>query len=489
MITRIITVSLLIFLSPLISHADKPLLNSNIQNAKRGIVSISNKLVASLYASDTSKEIFGTGFVVDKKQGLIITNEHLASKQRISDYKVSFFNGREAEAKFLYSDPWIDFALLKVNPQDIPQNVVQLEFSNTPIENEESIVIIGNNQGNNFSVQTGVISNLYESWGAFPSQNIIISLNTKGGSSGSPILNNRGKVIALNYAADQTYAAAIPIAYIRDALQYLSKNKIPPRRDIGAMLEYYSLDKAATFSNFPKDIIDDYINKYPGSFSKALKVSTVLEESPAHGILQPGDIIWKVNNIEIGAKLYEYQKLLNTSSDDSVNLEVYRNGKLISLKVPLYNLYDLEPSKFVMFGGATFVEVDNFLKLTTGAPKGKVFVTNVNIGSSFDVLPWIKINNYGLVYLINVVSINNIPINNLDDLIKIIPELTETKNFKINFKNYAYYQGFDSVPYTNRNEFELEIKYNSPDSEPTLMKFDNKKLEWISQKIQELQSL
>ncbi len=483
MISRIFAVLIFIITAPFLAHAQEFSSSNLIQHAKRGTVSINNKLIASLYSSDTSKEIYGTGFIINKKQGLIVTNEHLASKKRISEYKVNFFNGREAEARFLYSDPWVDFAILKVDPKDIPKDATQLELSDEIVENEDNITIIGNNQGNNYSIQSGIVTNLYESWGPFPYQNIIISLNIKGGSSGSPILNKKGQVVALNYAGDQTYAAAIPIAYIKDALKSLNQNKVPFRRDIGVMLNYYSLDKAATFSNFPKALIDEYTKRYPTSFSKALKVTMVLEDSPAYGILKPGDIIWRVNNIDIGPELYKFQRMLNMSLSDIINLEVYRNGKLLNLKVPLYDLNQIEASKTVMFGGATFVEIDNYLRLITGAPKGKVFITNVSSGSSFDVLPWVNVSDYGLVYLINVVSINNIPINTMDDLIKAIPELMQTKNFKMNFRNYAYYQGFDSAPYTNRNEFEVEIKYNSPDSEPTIMSYNNKKLEWVSQKI------
>jgi S1-C subfamily serine protease len=454
-----------------------------IQNTKKGVVSISNKLIASVYSNDTTKELFGTGFIVDKKQGLIVTNEHLASKKRISEYRVTFFNGRETEAYFLYSDPWVDFAVLKVKPEDIPTEASQLEFSFDKIAPEDNVLIIGNNEGNNYSIQTGMISNTYETWGPFPFQNVIISLNTKGGSSGSPILNSKGKVVALNFAGDQTYAVAIPIAYINDALQSIKQNKIPPRHDIGAMLDYYSLDKAVIFSNFPKNQIDSYIKKHPNSFSKALHVTMVFEDSPAYKLLHPGDIIWKINSTEIGPELYSYQKMLNMSLGDKISMEVYREGKLEKIEIPLYDIHRAQLNRIIMFGGATFIEVDDYLRLLTGAPKGSVFITNVLPGSSFDVVPWVNVTDFGPVYLINTISIDNTPINNLDDLVKKIPTLVKKKDFKMNFKNYGFYQGFGGAPYLTRSEREVEIKYNSPDAEPTLMYYNSKKLEWVSVKI------
>lgn len=483
MIRRIFAVFLIAYIIPLSLYAKEPSQNQIIQQAKKGIISINNKLITSLYAAGSNKEIVGTGFLANKSKGIIVTNEHLASNKRIGEYKVSFFNGRETEAKLLYTDPTLDFAFLKVNPSDIPNEVVALELSISKVEPEETVTIIGNNQGNNYSIQTGIVSNLYECWGIFPSQNMTISLNTRGGSSGSPILNKKGKVVGLNYAGDATYAAAIPIAYIKDALEYILQEKTPPRKDIGAMFTYYSLDKAATFAKFPKQLIDKYTQTYPNSFSKALKVTMVLEGTPAFGILKPGDIIWEVDNEDIGPKLYKYQKMLNKAHNDSVEVTVYRDGKLHNFEIPVYDLQKRQLSKAVIFGGATFIEVDNFLNLISGAPVGKVFVTNVTLGSSLDVLPWTSVSDFGTFYLINVVSINNTKINNLDDLIKVIPSLVEAKNFRLAYKDYAFNQGFDSIPFTHRNDSEVDIQYNSPDSEPTIMRYDNKKHEWVSEKI------
>lgn len=454
-----------------------------IQHAKKGIVSISDKLISALYSTNNAKEIFGSGFIINKDLGLIITNEHLASKQRVSDLRVTFFNGREVPAKILYTDPWWDIAFLKVAAEDMPPESVALELSVEELHNEQSVIIIGNNQGNSYSIQTGIISNLYDSFGFFPCQTLTVSLNTRGGSSGSPLLNNKGKVIALNFAGDETYASAIPAFYIKDLLDHIIKNQVPPRLETGALVSYYSLDRAAQFSNFPVNLINNYIKKYPDALNNALQVKMIFEDSPAYGVLKPGDIIWRVNSTEVGPNLYKFQRALNYALGDRVKIDVYRNGKLETLSVNLYNLQQQHRKRAIIFGGAVFVEVDDYLRLITGAKKGDVFITNIAQGASFDIFPWMSINDSGGAYFIHVLSIDNIAINSLDDLVKQIPELAKKKNFKVNYKNFGFSYGFNNTPFLSRGELEAEIQYNSLESEPTLVQFDDKKLNWDSEKI------
>ena len=107
--------------------------------------------------------------------------------------------------------------------------------------------MIGNNQAQALSVQTGTISSIYQSFGFFPNQSIRISLNSRGGSSGSPVCDAAGRAVALQCGGDDTFAHALPIKYIQDALAPLNKQQMPQRRDTGAMVDYYSLDRAVRF--------------------------------------------------------------------------------------------------------------------------------------------------------------------------------------------------------------------------------------------------
>ena len=159
-----------------------------IDKAKKAVVTIHGN--ASLTAYNNAGNWSGTGFLVNKRKGLVLTNAHVAGGAVIGTYYLFFHDGTRADAKVLYYDPWQDYAFLQVDPKAIPRDVTEIKFSTKdPVMNQPAFVI-GNNEGKNFSIHTGNVSSIYEIEGLMPQHSIILSLNTKGGSSGSPILNN-----------------------------------------------------------------------------------------------------------------------------------------------------------------------------------------------------------------------------------------------------------------------------------------------------------
>jgi S1-C subfamily serine protease len=181
-----------------------------------------------------------------------VTNEHVVGGASIGTYFVTFDNGQQAEAKLAYYDVWQDQAILKVNPEDVPKTVEEISFTADQPSLNQSVFIIGNNEGQEFSIHNGILSNLYDINGAMPQHSYIISLNAAGGSSGSPILNLKGQAIGLNYGSGGTFAIALKGEYVTKALDALKARKMPKRQHIGVICQLYSLDKAVKHRNFLK---------------------------------------------------------------------------------------------------------------------------------------------------------------------------------------------------------------------------------------------
>lgn len=55
---------------------------------------------------------FGTGFVVDRQRGIVLTNRHVISAGPVR-VDVVFSSGEEVEGSVLYVDPLHDFAFVK----------------------------------------------------------------------------------------------------------------------------------------------------------------------------------------------------------------------------------------------------------------------------------------------------------------------------------------------------------------------------------------
>lgn len=451
----------------------KAITPDQINRIKNGIVSISVNVNRSAYG-DMGRRT-GTGFLIDRENGIIVTNRHVTASEGSGQYELTFFNGREVEGKFYYADPWHDFAFLKIDPALIPKESKALSFE-ASVSLDEEIFIIGKNAGKDFSFQTGRISSLYEDMGALPNQSMRISLNNRGGSSGSPVCNLEGKVVGLIHSSDMdSFGFALPIDFIKDALIELSKKGIPSRQHCGALLTFYSLDHAVKFLNFPDSKIESYLQKYPHAVSKCLLVKEVFEDSPARDLLLPGDIIWSINGQEIGPNFYLFEHLLNTASR-SVKLGFYRRGEYLEQEVPLYNLQDQKIQKFVTFGGAIFYEINDTLRRIFGAKSKSVFVTNILPGSSlYQAFPYL--NGIEKVF-VHVKNLDGHPIKSLEDLIALIPSLSQKKYFTLTFQNYAFQTGYDNLPFFSRRDQLLDVTYELMNGRPEVMEYNPTTLTW-----------
>jgi S1-C subfamily serine protease len=221
-----------------------------LENVRKAVVTIDARISISAY-KDTGN-MKGTGFVADKNNGLIVTNAHMVTPASIGSYFITFFNGQQTEAKLLYYDSWQDYAILKIDPANLPSNSTEILFSKDVPKLGQDVFIVGNNEAQDFSVHTGYLSNLYDINGEMPQHTFIVNLNVSGGSSGSPLVNAKGEAIGLHYGGSQTYGMSLKGSYVTHALDALKKGELPKRQHIGIISNIYSLDKAVNHRNFPK---------------------------------------------------------------------------------------------------------------------------------------------------------------------------------------------------------------------------------------------
>lgn len=461
-----------------ISKNSKTLLDS----VQKSVVSINIQIIKVAYTiNDLDHPVgmgLGTGFIIDKQRGLILTNKHISDISRIEHLEVSFFNGKETKAELLYSDPWHDFAILSVDTKEIPTDAKAIVLSNSPVKMGQPVFMVGSNEGQTFSLQTGTISSIYQRAGFFPNQSIRISLNSRGGSSGSPVCNEAGEAIAIQCSSSDTFANALPIAYILDVLPSIKSNTVPQRRDIGAMLGYYSLDRAVRFFNFPKDQVSDYTKTFPDARNNALIVTNIFEDAPANKALKIGDIIWLVDDKKIGLNLHQMQKIFNENK--TVKLSVYRNGRLENLEVETYDLEDTRLKEMISFGGAMVFKADDLSRLLVGAKLGEVLIGYVQPGSSFESLvPGVPLGGGGQhTFLIRLLSINGKVIDKLETLAQIIPDLVLKKDLLIEYKNYLLEPYYNNSLRIERRNTLSDVRYSGYDDVPTYFKYDDKKHKW-----------
>lgn len=425
------------------------------------IVSIEIRTAEAAYSNPGTS--FGTGSILDKEKGIILTNAHVATPDGIIDhYDITLHDGSVCKANLIYFDPWHDFALLQTDPNNLKSIPKSLTTLRQGVQLGEPVLIIGKNENKHFSMQTGTVANPHETTEQLPGECFRISLNAQGGASGSPIINTKGQVIGLLYASNGTTSAfALPIDYALDALDAIIKGEKPKRFGTGAIFQLTTLEDLVRYDNLDLQTMTKYTQKFPNAFNRGITVKGVLAQSPAQTLLEAGDLILKVNNHDVGPSLYHLDKIINEESEPRKGVmvfEIIRHGKAKKIQVATYNLHDRSIRQIIQFGKAMFFEINDEIMQRTGAPRG-VFISNLKPGGSFyDVLPALTSKTSYLKGLIALTHIEDKPINTLDDIKKIIPDLIKKVNFYIRIKNYG-----TELVYNNEFSFsqDTQIKYVS----------------------------
>ncbi len=134
-----------ILISPSVSVADE---QAMIDKTTRATVLIKTHLQHGFIEDkETTDRWRGSGFVVDRDEGLIMTNAHVAG-YGVSTVRVQFEGQKKfTEAKKVSLDGKHDVALIKISPDEVPVICYGIE-----IENEKNRLKTKINRGNKNSV-------------------------------------------------------------------------------------------------------------------------------------------------------------------------------------------------------------------------------------------------------------------------------------------------------------------------------------------------
>ena len=266
----------------------------------------------------------GSGFIVSA-DGIILTNAHVV--RDASEVTVKLTDRREFRAKVLGSDPKTDVAVLKIEARNLP--VVPLGRS-TDVKVGEWVLAIGSPFGLENTVTAGVVSAKGRS---LPDDSNVPFIQTdvaiNPGNSGGPLFNTKGEVIGINsqiYSQSGGYQGlsfSIPIdvaTRVRD--QVVKTGKVVHAR-LGVMVQEVNQGFADSFN----------LESPEGAL-----VSNVERGGPADKLgLKAGDVIRKMNGQKIVAS-GDLPALVGLAMPgDKVALEVWRQGKTVTLEGKLGN--------------------------------------------------------------------------------------------------------------------------------------------------------
>jgi len=453
-----------------------------LEKTKKAIVTINTRVAISAYINPGSWT--GTGFVTDKENGFIVTNNHVIGPASVGTYFVTFHNGQQVEAKLAYYDLWQDYAVLKIDKSEIPSSVEQIVFSKESAATNQSVLVVSNTEGQDFSFHTGYVSGMYEINGDMPQCSYVINLNLTGGASGSPIMNDKNEAIGVLYGGGKTYVFALKGQYVQKAIDGLKSNKSPTRQHIGVISELYSLDKAVKHRNFPKKEMQEFLKNFPNARNRVVSIQNVLTGSPAEKAIKSGDIIWEIDGKPLGGNLEIFDNGMDNAAKNTVKLTIYRDGKRLEQDVALYDINNNKVKRMINFAGATFFESDDYTSAKSGIPLNALSIANVQVGSSFSVLPTGFFYQDRTLYRLFIRSIGQYNTSNLDDIVKNIPNIIKQKFVTIKFRNHSpYFHAFNSTLISSHDDMQADIVFDSIDTKPRALKYDYKTMEWITEDI------
>jgi len=383
-----------------------------LERISTGVVSIR---VDSTRAFDTewNSSSQATGFVVDAERGLILTNRHVVTPGPVIAEAV-FRNNEEVRLTPVYRDPVHDFGFFRYDPTSLRYiEPTELPLSPDGAGIGREIRVVGNDAGEQLSILAGTIARLdrkapdygrgkYNDFNTFYLQ---AASGTSGGSSGSPVVNIEGEVVALNAGANNSAASSffLPLDRIHRALELIQKGEKVTRGTLQTMFELKAYDelKRLGLSDEEERIVR---SAFPAN-TGMLTIEQVIPGSAAAGKLAPGDILLRING-ELVTEFVPLAAMLDDNVGSDIEIEIERGGRLIRETVTVTDLHAITPDEFLEFGDAivnnlSYQQARHYNRAADG-----VYVANPGYLLSKSAIP------RGAV----ITEFGGEPISNIDDL-------------------------------------------------------------------------
>jgi len=289
--------------------------------------------------ADRKVSSLGSGFVIDGKEGLVATNNHVIDGA--DEIIINFHDGSKLKVdKVIGRDTKADIALLKVTPV---KPLADVKFgSSSVMKVGDWVMAIGNPFGLGGTVTAGIISAKQRDINSGPYDDFLqTDASINKGNSGGPLFNMAGEVIGINTAIISPTGGSIGIGFAVPADTVT--NVIAQLKEFGEVRRGWLGVKIQTIG---EDIAESFgVPENTGAL-----VAGITPDSPAaKSGLETGDVILKFDGKDVTTMRGLPKLVAQAPIGKSVDIEVMRQREKKTFSVVVGRL-DEEDDK-IQLGG------------------------------------------------------------------------------------------------------------------------------------------
>lgn len=273
----------------------------------------------------------GSGFIIDES-GIVVTNNHvIENAEQITIYLA---NDDSYEAEVIGRDAKTDIAVLKFDPKGADITAVTMGNSDE-LRVGDWVMAIGNPFGLGGTVTAGIVSARGRDIGAGPYDDYIqTDASINRGNSGGPLFDMDGEVIGINTAIFSQTGGSVGIGF---AISSNLANKV-----VNQLIEY-GRTRRGWLGVYIQEVTDEIAESLGLDEAVGALVSNITAGGPAdEAKLEAGDVILSFNGQKIERMRDLPRIVAETDVDTTVDVEIVRNNKRMTLQVKLGELEQAE---------------------------------------------------------------------------------------------------------------------------------------------------